>query len=164
MKLYYKKVLSWLTGGSLFVVFAVVLASSLSRYALNAPIQWSEEIAKYAMIYGAMFGTILCYLEGIHIKFGFVADAVPAQVQRLFNILVDVTTLGCGVVLVWSGYLFVLKRGGIVATGTGLPMYLFQSAMIVGGIGLTMAALIKLMERFGRQSQAQNQAQPQQSE
>ncbi|MFC6673370.1 TRAP transporter small permease [Marinobacterium aestuariivivens] len=162
MKLLYKKVLSWLTGGSLFIVFAVVLGSSLSRYALNAPIQWSEEIAKYAMIYGAMFGTILCYLEGIHIRFGFVADAVPVQVQRLFNILVDITTLGSGVVLVWSGYLFVLKRGGILATGTGLPMYVFQSAMIVGGIGLTLAALIKLMERFGHRTEAQ--AQPQQSE
>jgi len=162
MKLFYKKVLSWLTGGSLFIVFAVVLASSLSRYALNAPIVWSEEVAKYAMIYGAMFGTILCYLEGIHIKFGFVEDAVPAVVRRIFAVLVDFATLACGVVLVWSGYLFVIKRGGIVATGTGLPMAYFQSAMIVGGIGLVLAALIKLPEHLSKRSETE--AQPQRSE
>ncbi|NVK41127.1 MAG: TRAP transporter small permease [Oceanospirillaceae bacterium] len=157
MKLLYKKVLSWLTGGSLFIVFAVVLVSSLSRYALNAPIQWSEEIAKYAMIYGAMFGTILCYLEGLHIKFGFIEDAVPASVRRVFEVLIDFITLGCGVVLVWSGYLFVMKRGGIVATGTGLPMSYFQAAMVVGGVGLALAAVIKLLERLNRQPQTQPQ-------
>ncbi|GGO85890.1 hypothetical protein GCM10011348_35490 [Marinobacterium nitratireducens] len=157
MKHIYKTTLSWLTGGSLFIVFAVVLVSSLSRYALNAPIQWSEEVAKYAMIYGAMFGTILCYLEGLHIKFGFIEDAVPAAVRRVFEVLIDVVTLGCGLVLVWSGYLFVIKRGGIVATGTGLPMAYFQAAMVIGGAGLALAALIKLLERLKRQPITQPQ-------
>jgi len=57
MILHYKRMLAFLTGTSLFVIFAVVLVSSLSRYLLNAPIQWSEEVARYAMIYGTMFGT-----------------------------------------------------------------------------------------------------------
>jgi TRAP-type C4-dicarboxylate transport system permease small subunit len=83
MKLFYKKVLSWLTGSSLFIVFAVVLVSSMSRYTFNAPILWSEEVAKFAMIYGAMFGSILCYLEGIHIKFSFVED--PAGLQAAWR-------------------------------------------------------------------------------
>jgi TRAP-type C4-dicarboxylate transport system permease small subunit len=146
MKLFYKKVLSWLTGSSLFIVFAVVLVSSMSRYTFKAPILWSEEVAKFAMIYGAMFGSILCYLEGIHIKFSFVEDSVPAPVRRLLAIAVDLVSMVAGAVLVWSGYLFVLKRGAILAPGTGLPMYLFQSAMIAGGIGLVLAALIKLSE------------------
>jgi TRAP-type C4-dicarboxylate transport system permease small subunit len=150
MKLIYKKVLSWLTGSSLFIVFAVVLVSSMSRYTLNSPILWSEEVAKFAMIYGAMFGAILCYLEGIHIKFSFVEDSVPAPVRKLLAIGVDLITLLAGGVLAWSGYLFVLKRGAILAPGTGLPMYLFQSAMIAGGIGLILAALVKLPEHFSQ--------------
>jgi len=83
MKRLYKNTLSILTGTSLFVIFGVVLVSSLSRYLFNSPIQWSEEVAKYAMIYGTMFGMALCYLEGIHIRFTFLEDMVSAKIRPL---------------------------------------------------------------------------------
>ncbi|MFC6670487.1 hypothetical protein [Marinobacterium aestuariivivens] len=51
-------------------------------------------------------------------------------------------------VLVWSGYLFVLKRGSIDAPGTGIPMGVFQSAMIIGGVALVIAALLKLPDNL----------------
>lgn len=146
MKRLYKNLLSFLTGTSLFVIFAVILVSSLSRYLLNSPIQWSEEVARYAMIYGAMFGMVLCYLEGIHIRFTFLEDAVSKKVRHILHILSDCVSLACGVVLTWSGYLFMIKRGGIQAPGTGISMYYFQAAMVIGGVGLVIAALIRLSE------------------
>lgn len=142
--------MAWATGGSLFIIFAVVLVSSLTRYLFNHPIQWSEEVARYAMIYGAMFGTVLCYIDDIHIKFGFLEYGVPAAVKRVLDIIIDLIALGTGVVLAWSGYLFVLKRGGIDAPGTGLPMSTFQSAMVIGGACLTIAALIKLPSHLNK--------------
>ncbi|KEA62327.1 TRAP-type C4-dicarboxylate transport system, small permease component [Marinobacterium lacunae] len=151
MKPLYKNFLALATGSSLFVVFAVVLTSSLMRYLFNAPLQWSEEVAKYGMIYGTMFGTVLCYLDDIHIKFGLLENGIPAPVKRLLNLLLDVIALGTGAVLAWSGYQFVLKRGGIDAPGTGLPMSVFQSAMVVGGICLFIAALFQLQSHFSRQ-------------
>ncbi len=156
MKRLYSKLLAWLTGGSLFVVFAVVLCSSLTRYLFNYPIQWSEEVARYAMIYGAMFGTILCYMQDLHIKFGFLEHSVPPIMKRLLHLVSDLIALGTGLIIAWSGYLFVLKRGGIDAPGTGLPMSLFQSAMIVAGAGLTIAALLKLPDHL-RSQQAQSE-------
>ncbi|MBV1789527.1 TRAP transporter small permease [Marinobacterium sp. D7] len=148
MKPLYKKFLALATGSSLFVVFAVVLTSSLMRYLFNAPLQWSEEVAKYGMIYGTMFGMVLCYLDDIHIKFGFLEYGVPAFIKRLLNLALDLIALGTGVVLAWSGYQFVLKRGGIDAPGTGLPMSVFQSAMVIGGICLVIAALLQLPAHF----------------
>lgn len=148
MKSLFKKLLAFATGGSLAVVFGVVLISSLSRYLLNSPIQWSEEVAKYAMIYGTMFGTVLCYMEDIHIKFGFLKQGLPTMVTRILNLVLDLITLGTGVVLAWSGYLFVMKRGGIDAPGTGLPMSTFQSAMVVGGVCLVIAALFQIPSHF----------------
>lgn len=148
MKRLYKYLLSLLTGSSLFVVFAVVFASSLSRYLFNSPIQWAEEAAKYAMIYGTMFGMVLCYLEGIHIRFTFLEDVVPAKIRRFLHVLSDIIALVAGSVLCYSGYLFMMKRGGIEAPGTGIAMYYFQAAMVIGGAGLTIAAIFRLIERM----------------
>lgn len=146
MKRLYKHILSLLTGTSLFVIFAVILVSSLSRYLFNAPIQWSEEVARYAMIYGAMFGVVLCYLEGIHVRFTFLEDIVSEKIRHVLHILSDIVSLACGVVLTWSGYLFMMKRGGIQSPGTGIDMYYFQVAIMIGGICLAIAAVIRLCE------------------
>ena len=148
MKRFYKKTLAILTGTSLFVIFAVVLVSSLSRYLLNSPIQWSEEVAKYAMIYGTMFGMALCYLEGLHIRCTFLEDMVPEKIRHLLHFVSDLIALVSGVVITYSGYLFMMKRGAIQAPGTGIQMYYFQVAMVIGGVCLTVAAAIRLVEYF----------------
>lgn len=146
MKQIYKKVLSWLTGGSLFVIFAVVLVSSLSRYLFDTPLQWSEEVARYAMIFGAMFGTALCYLEGLHIRFELVENLLPSSLRKACGVLTDIAALICGLVLAWAGYGLVVTRGDLLAPGSALPMAVFQSAMAIGGVCLTIAALIKLAD------------------
>ena len=144
MKRLYKKVLSILNGTSLFVIFAVILASSLSRYLLNSPIQWSEEVANY----GTMFGMALCYLEGIHIRFTFLEEMVSAKIRHSLHFISDAIALISGCVLTYSGYLFMMKRGAIQAPGTGIQMYYFQVAMVIGGACLVITALIRLVDYF----------------
>lgn len=146
MKRLYKRLLAFCTGTSLFVIFAVVLVSSLSRYLLNSPIQWSEEIARYAMIYGTMFGMVLCYLQGLHIRFTFLEDAIKPQFRKGLQFISDAAVLVSGGVLTYSGYLFMMKRGGINAPAVGIQMYYFQAAMVIGGALLAIAALIRLSE------------------
>lgn len=155
MILLYKRMLAFLTGTSLFVIFGVVLVSSLSRYLLNSPIQWSEEVARYAMIYGTMFGTVLCYLHGIHIRFSFLEDAVKPTIKRLLQLVSDVVALASGGVLAYSGYLFMMKRGAINAPAMGVQMYYFQAAMVIGGVLLTIAALLRIYEFFTTKQQAE---------
>ncbi|WP_221801372.1 TRAP transporter small permease [Oceanobacter mangrovi] len=151
----YTRLLSFMTGLSLFAVFAVVLVASLSRYLFNMPIQWSEEVAKYAMIYGAMFGMTLCYLNNSHIRFTLLESLTPKVHHRWIYLTHDGIALVSGAILSWSGYLFMMKRGALIATGTGLPMYYFQSAMVVGGATLTLAALIKIVRHFTHPEQGE---------
>ncbi|MBC7003095.1 TRAP transporter small permease [Photobacterium sp. BZF1] len=144
MMVFYKKLLSVLAALSLFILFSVMLAASISRYFLDSPILWSEEVAKYSMIYGVMFGMILCYLEGLHIKFSVLDSFLSKKSLDRLNILTDIAVLASGVLITWSGYLFVIRRGSITSPGTGLSMYFFQSAIVIGGAGLTIAAIMKL--------------------
>ena len=140
----YIKLLAWLTGLSLFVCFAVVLASSVSRYAFNSPFQWSEELGKFAMIYGTMFGASLSYLSGTQVRFVVALHLVPKRLVRVFEISSDIASLALGLVLVVSGYLFMIKRGSIMTTGLGIQMYYPQAAMLIGGLCLFIAAVIRL--------------------
>lgn len=135
-----------LTGLSLFITFAVVLASSLSRYLLSSPFVWSEELAKYAMIYGVMFGGALAFLDGTQIRLGLLADAAPSRAQPYLSALMSVVCLLFGAVLAWSGWLFANKRGGILSSGLDVPMFYPQLAMTIGGIAFVAVGIVKLAE------------------
>ncbi|PSW22221.1 TRAP transporter small permease [Photobacterium sanctipauli] len=141
----YRKVLAALTGLSLFNLFVVMLVASISRYFFNYSIMWSEELAKYSMIYGVMFGMIICYLDGTHIKFSVLNGFIKESLQKKIDFITDISVLGCGFIIAYSGYLFTQRRGSIVSPGTGIEMYYFQSAIIVGGVGLIIAAVLRLL-------------------
>ncbi|MEQ9347135.1 MAG: TRAP transporter small permease [Thalassospira sp.] len=144
----FKRLLAGLSGLSILVVFGVVFAGSVSRYLFSAPLQWSEEVAKYAMIYGCMFGVAYAYLQGTQITFSIVIDTVPAAMRRKLAVLVDVATLILGGVLAYAGWIFAAKRGGIVASGIGIQMYWAQIAITIGGVCLVIAAILRLVSYF----------------
>lgn len=135
-----------LTGLSLFVTFAVVLVSSLSRYLLNSPFVWSEEMAKYAMIYGVMFGAALASLEGTQIRLGLLADAAPSRARPYLAAVMSAVCFLFGAVLAWSGWLFADKRGGILSSGLDVPMLYPQLAMAVGGIAFMAVGIVNLAQ------------------
>ncbi|WP_430473488.1 TRAP transporter small permease [Thalassospira lucentensis] len=144
----FKRLLAGLSGLSILVVFGVVFAGSVSRYLFSAPLQWSEEVAKYAMIYGCMFGVAYAYLQGTQITFSIVIDTVPAAMRRKLSVLVDAATLILGGVLAYAGWIFAAKRGGIVASGIGIQMYWAQIAITIGGVCLVIAAILRLVSYF----------------
>lgn len=139
---YYRTLLALLTGGSLLAIFLVVFASSLSRYAVNAPLLWSEEFARYAMIYGTMFGASLAYIEGKQIGFNLLTDLLSARARARLELLVHLVTLGVGVVVAYAGYVFFTTRGSLISTGLGIPMAYAQAALSLGGVLLAITALI----------------------
>lgn len=141
----YKKLLAVLAGTSLFTLFVVMLVTTICRYFFNISILWGEELSKYSMIYGVMFATSLCYLEGLHIKFAVLDTIKSAKFQKTLEVVVDLCVLASSVILTWSAYLFVSKRGGIESPGIGVNMYYFQSALIVGGVCLFIAATLRLI-------------------
>lgn len=141
----FKRLLAGLSGLSILVVFGVVFAGSVSRYLFSSPLQWSEEVAKYAMIYGCMFGVAYAYLQGTQITFSIVIDTVPSALRRKLAVVVDAATLVLGGVLAYAGWIFAAKRGGIVASGIGIQMYWAQIALTVGGVCLVIAAILRLV-------------------
>lgn len=144
----FKRLLAGLSGMSILVVFGVVFAGSVSRYLFSAPLQWSEEVAKYAMIYGCMFGVAYAYLQGTQITFSIVIDTVPKALRHKISLLIDIVTLILGGVLTYSGLIFAGKRGGIVASGLGIQMYWAQIALTVGGVCLVVAAILRIIAFF----------------
>lgn len=154
-------------GVSMFAVFLIVFINSIRRYTLGKSLEWGEELPVFIAIYGVMFGVAWAYMQDRNIRFTILVGFLPEWVTQKLSIVVDLIMIGTGGLLTYSGYLFTIRRGGLESSGlinlakdlrslTGWEdmiwlghLYPYQTAMIVGGALLTIAALLRLLLRFG---------------
>ena len=150
---------------SMGVLFLIVFFNSVRRYTIGKSLEWGEEMPIFIAIYGVMFGIAWAYLQDRHIRFTMLIRFLSESLIRKLYMLVDLIMVGNGVLLTYSGWMFVLRRGGIESSGiinlakdlrslTGWDsmiwigyQYPYQAAMVLGGVMLSIAALLKLLQR-----------------
>ena len=150
---------------SMALLFLIVFINSVRRYTIGKSFEWGEELPVFIAIYGVMFGIAWAYLLDRHIRFTVLVRFLSEALTRKLYIVVDLIMVINGVLLTYSGWMFVLKRGrvessGIINLAKGLRaltgwddmiwfghMYPYQAAMVLGGVLLTIAALLKLIQR-----------------
>lgn len=74
-----------LTSGILVALLLIVLAQIVSRYVFNSSLSWTEEAARYLMIWGVLLGVSLSYLNGYLISIDIFVDRLPAPVRRVIH-------------------------------------------------------------------------------
>jgi TRAP-type transport system small permease protein len=165
------RVLTWIcalgAGLSMASVFAIIFINSLRRYTIGKSFEWGEELPIYLAIYGVIFGAGMAYLQDRHIRFTVLTDFLPDRYRHMLLVIVDLSMVLLGGLLAYSGWLFMMRRGGVEASGligtskdlaTELGfewiqafghMGVWQFSMVLGGIVLGFAALVKFVERVG---------------
>ncbi|WP_108124197.1 TRAP transporter small permease [Saccharospirillum mangrovi] len=138
-------------GLMMLVVFGIVFANATWRYSAGKSIVWGEDVAVFAMIFGIMFGMALAYLQDGHVRFQFATSLVPKRWHKGHRVLIDVLVLAVGIGLAWSAFEFMSSRGGRLSPSTGIPMGVFQSAVLMGGVLLSLSALTMGLWRFVEQ-------------
>jgi len=154
------------TSLSMAVLFLIVFTNSMRRYAIGKSFEWGEELPIFIAIYGVMFGMAWAYIQDRHIRFTMLVGFLPESWTRKLYILVDLIMVINGGLLTYSGWMFVIRRGRLEASGiinlakdlralTGWDsliwighQYPYQAAMVLGGVMLTIAALLKLLQRL----------------
>lgn len=165
---------SQLTAGgaslSMTLLFSIVFINSVRRYTIGKSFEWGEELPIYIAIYGVMFGMAWAYIQDRHIRFTLLVRFLSESLTRKLYMIVDLIMVINGLLLIYSGWMFVIKRGrlespGIINLAKGLRsltgwdgmiwighMYPYQAAMVIGGLLLTIAALLKLILRLTENS------------
>ena len=151
---------------SMAVLFLIVFMNSIRRYTIGKSFEWGEELPIFVAIYGVMFGMAWAYIQDRHIRFTMLVRFLSESLTRKLYIVVDLIMVVSGCLLAYSGWMFVLKRGRVEASGiinlakelralTGWDgmiwighQYPYQAAMVLGGIMLTIAAFLKLLQRL----------------
>lgn len=141
-----KTTVTALLGTMIFVVFLQVIF----RFVIKGSLPWSEELARYVMVWAVFIGASMGAKSGAHIGVEAFVKLFPRGWTRLFIAVSSAfSTIFCGVVFYLSTKVVInIFNSGQVSPAMELPMYLTYAAVPVGvllmGIRFVEAAVIAL--------------------
>ena len=127
----------------------VVILSVLLRSTFNAPVEWSDDIARGLMVASSFFGAAGAVARGENVGVAFFVDRIPPAPRRLID------AVGALMTAIVSGYVAVnaLRLGALTTgqtTGSGLPLQLTFYPMGAGAACMTIFALERFFRRAWR--------------
>ncbi len=85
------------------VMVAVVILQVLARYAIQIPIPWTEEAARYMLAYMTFVGSAIALKEGKHIVVEFLYERLPPGTRRSLDLFFDLLILLFLLAILWGG-------------------------------------------------------------
>lgn len=101
------------------VMTLIAILGVFFRYVMQSPFMWTEEAARYLLVWLGFTAISMALRQNRHIKVDVMAAIAPPRVQQIIGYVVDVLVALFFVVLLWQGWL--MTTNNIMAAST-LPV------------------------------------------
>lgn len=135
-------VCKWLAITLVALMSVIVIASVIWRYVLNDSLSWSEDVAKFLMVWLAFIGAPLGFRHGAHVSISLVPSSAPQFILRIVRVLVHAIVLVLMLILAYYAWVFAWNGRTQVALTVGdISMLWIFIAMPIGAVLMAMVAL-----------------------
>jgi len=142
--------LRWGAALCLAGMFGLMLAQVALRYTAFGVPAFTEELARYAMVWMALFASAVAVREASHIRIDFVPMALASLspgLGRGLEWLLDALTLAICLTILWQGLDMVSFAAGQRSDGLRIPLSWPYAAMPFAFGVAALFALARLTER-----------------
>jgi TRAP-type C4-dicarboxylate transport system permease small subunit len=122
----------WLAFAIFWALAAIVFLQFFTRYVLNDSVAWTEEIARYGLIWVAFIGAVMVTRKHSHIAVALLPNVLPAWAARLLLAFVDIFVLGFLALLAYFSVLIIQRMQMQRMTVVELPMSVVYGAVVLG--------------------------------
>lgn len=105
---------------ALITMTLIVCANIFARSVFNASFSWSEEVARFLMIWAALCGAAMAVRRGAHFRMDL-STQFGVSLKWLAQ-LPACAAVGTGMLLFWQGLILVELASMQLATATQIPM------------------------------------------
>ena len=130
----------------LLVIVSTMAAQVVARYVFGAPFQWSEEVARLALIWMTFISAAFVMAEGRHIAVDIISSRVgdggKLFIECMSYVVVAVTCL----LLLIGGANFVWYVGKVGSPALGVPKSWWYGAGMVGLLLMSVHSLVNLFQ------------------
>ena len=134
--------LEYLLFGLGFSMALLVAVQVFFRYVLNSSLFWSEELARYMLVWLSFAGAGVAYFRNLHPGVDVLTSRLPAGGRRAARMLVHLVTMGLALVMVIAGTQFAWFVRMQITPALGLPKWVVLAVIPAGGLVLFLFALV----------------------
>lgn len=118
-------VLENLGGLLLAVMVFLVVYQVIARYIFSSPPAWTEELARYFMIWSTLVISAVLVLDRDHIRMDYFVELLPKNIQKPVNAVTNVIISILMIALFFSGIELIKTSISVTqkSPGAGIPMY-----------------------------------------
>lgn len=127
---------------------AIVGAQVFSRYVLNHSIFWSDEAARFLLVWLTFLGAGVAYRNQGHASIDIFYKRFPPAGRKAAAIITDLLTLAFAVVMVVYGYKFSYFVRLQISPALFMPKWIPHGVIPVGGAILAIHALAFLFRHI----------------
>ena len=130
----------------LAALLAVVSIGVFSRGAGN-PVAWSDELARYLLVWLGFAGTMLAARRRSHIRIDVFVDRLPASARRIAEIAIQALVGAFGLALAWHGFDLIGRNMDVEAISMPVPQALLYLPLPLVGLVLAIQAVADATRR-----------------
>ncbi len=112
----------------------VVAVQVFCRYVVNASLFWSEELARYMLVWLSFFGATVAYYRNLHPGVDALTTRLSPAKQRLTRYMVHLVCMLLSLVMIISGTQFAWFIRHQISPALGMPKWIILAVIPVSGL------------------------------
>ncbi len=147
-----------LAGISLLAMVLLTCWQVITRYILNNPSTWSEELVSYMFAWSTLFGAALVSGERGHMSIPVIVDRFGPCGRKVFHVFSEVVAfLFSAAILVFGGVQITSLAMGQMTSSLGVAVGVFYVAMPVCGVLIAIYAILNIIDIIRGNTAQENQ-------
>ena len=118
----------------------VAILGVFFRYIMQSPFMWTEEVARYLLVWMGFTAISIALRQDRHIKVEIIGKLVPAVMAKIIGYLVDA--------LVAFFFIILLKQGYLLTVNNIMTASTFKMSMSWILVAVPVAAALTLIQLF----------------
>ena len=115
-------------------ICAVIFAQVVTRYLLHVSLSWSEEFARYLLIWLAMLSAAYGFKIKAHFALVFLVNRFPDRTRNILSMVVSMLVAALLCLFVWKAVEITWSVRRQIGPATGLSKALPYASGVVGGL------------------------------
>lgn len=146
---------TWAAAACLLINIGIVLFGVVMRYGFASSPIWTDELARYALIWAVMLAGAAAMRRGEHMQIDLVVDALPSGAARVADALRRLVILAVLGFMTIMGAYYAWKIWGMTTLALNIPRTLPTASISVGmGLMLLQFTLVQMAGDAAREPEA----------
>ncbi|HVN34725.1 MAG TPA: TRAP transporter small permease [Casimicrobiaceae bacterium] len=137
-----------IVAGALVVALLADVSLGAITRSLGDPLIWTDELARFLMVWLAVAGWIVASRKRLHVRIRFFQDLLPFRVHRAVEVTLQLAMLLFGALILVYGVGLVAKNRDLEATTLPIAMAWMYVPLLPAGAVTLAQALHELVAAF----------------